>query len=728
MWNIDNNPVIWKRSSMVTADTGLQHQSDFQRLVIHLATRFINQPIEQMDEAITQALREVVEFLGAARASINQISEDRSSFTGLYSWASPKMAMNFPSGSSLPDPLRVLSNFSQRKPITVSDIDQLPEDDEIRQLLEPYGIKAIVAVPVFVSNQLFGFISITWTQRRETEPEILDLLRIVGEIFLNALNRKRHEEQVQRFNTELEQRVIERTVELSQINRQLQAEIADREDIEAALRESEGQMRLILESLPIPVTVVEDVRDIVYVNPVAAAILNVSPHHNDLRLDPENFYVDMNDRDAMMGRLELGGSVSGFELRYRAYPDQVRIGLMSAQSIQFAGQPARIFTLVDITDLKQTQDAERVHRLFTEALLDAAMALAGTLEFDDILGHILSNLRRVLPHDLANIMIADGDEILIVRQQYADSESIAAQDRRLSSRGMPQIKHLFEIDYPILASSLTDSLPLIPDFVEAGIGSYVGVPIIVGKQVIGWINLGSRTPKFFTETHVNYLQIFALQAGTAIQNARLFKQAQTLAAMEERQHLARELHDSVTQSLFSANSIAEALPVMMDKAPQEAHNYVSELHLLTRGAMAEMRSLLFELRPATLEQTDLSVLLSELCHTFTGKTRIPVDTRLVKKLSLPSDVQLAFYRITQEALNNAAKYARAQHVTLDLIRTTSGVELHISDDGCGFEASTITADHFGLKMMRERAEVIHAEFSITSKPGGGTQITLRRPL
>jgi signal transduction histidine kinase len=166
----------------------------------------------------------------------------------------------------------------------------------------------------------------------------------------------------------------------------------------------------------------------------------------------------------------------------------------------------------------------------------------------------------------------------------------------------------------------------------------------------------------------------------------------------------------------------------MDKAPQELHNYLNDLHLLTRGAMAEMRSLLFELRPATLEQTDLSVLLAELCHTFTGKTRIPIDSRLAKKLALPSDVQLAFYRIAQEGLNNAAKYARAQRLTLDLTRLDGVAELRINDDGCGFDPRTITADHLGLKMMHERAESIQAELTIYSQPSVGTEIILRRRL
>jgi signal transduction histidine kinase len=219
--------------------------------------------------------------------------------------------------------------------------------------------------------------------------------------------------------------------------------------------------------------------------------------------------------------------------------------------------------------------------------------------------------------------------------------------------------------------------------------------------------------------------MFAIQAGIAIQNARLFKQAQTIAALEERNKLARDLHDSVTQTLFAANSIAEALPQLIQMNSTKVNGYIQDLHQLTRGAMAEMRSLLVELRPEALIHTELNILLSQLCDVFTGKTQIEVERQLTKKMMLPAERQVVFYRVAQEALNNIAKHAEASQVKINLSRTEEAIELRVCDNGRGFDAKQVSAEHFGLKIMHERATEIGANLDIHSKPGHGTEIILR---
>ena len=257
---------------------------------------------------------------------------------------------------------------------------------------------------------------------------------------------------------------------------------------------------------------------------------------------------------------------------------------------------------------------------------------------------------------------------------------------------------------------------------------YMGVPIVVGQELIGVISLGSQAAEFFTDTQARYLKIFAVLAGIAIQNARLFEQAKTIAALEERQRLARDLHDSVTQTLFSANMLAEALPVVMAHDLEKSIHYVHDLHQLTRGAIAEMRTLLVELRPEAIARTELGVLLTQICDVFAGKTQIEVSRTYNKPVILPVELQLTFYRVAQEALSNIAKHAKASHVQLELSSTEQVLELRIQDDGQGFDPENVPANHFGLTIMKERAANIQAEFTVFSRPGNGTKLCLRRVL
>ncbi len=149
---------------------------------------------------------------------------------------------------------------------------------------------------------------------------------------------------------------------------------------------------------------------------------------------------------------------------------------------------------------------------------------------------------------------------------------------------------------------------------------------------------------------------------------------------------------------------------------------------MTRGAMAEMRALLAELRPSTLTDADLGDLLRLLGNAFTGRTNIPTTVTVVGQGALPAEVQVAAYRVCQEALNNIAKHAGASKVEIYevyLKQEDAAIELRIRDDGRGFDPEQTTSGHYGLSMMRERAEAVGALLSIISQPGHGTELTFR---
>ncbi|MBL0345548.1 two-component regulator propeller domain-containing protein [Candidatus Villigracilis affinis] len=200
----------------------------------------------------------------------------------------------------------------------------------------------------------------------------------------------------------------------------------------------------------------------------------------------------------------------------------------------------------------------------------------------------------------------------------------------------------------------------------------------------------------------------------------LAEKAAEEAVTADRTRLARDLHDAVTQTLFSASLTAEVLPELWEMDVDEAVRSTEELRQLTRGALAEMRTLLLELRPAALTQTRLSDLIKQLCEAFIGRSRLPITLSIEGDCKLPPEVQVAVYRIAQESLNNIFKYARATQVNVSLSLFPDGLHFEICDNGIGFDMSTSKPTSLGLRIMRERAEAIGADYHISSTPGSGT--------
>jgi signal transduction histidine kinase len=214
-----------------------------------------------------------------------------------------------------------------------------------------------------------------------------------------------------------------------------------------------------------------------------------------------------------------------------------------------------------------------------------------------------------------------------------------------------------------------------------------------------------------------------IQHRTKIEKALAEKAAEE-AVTADRTRLARDLHDAVTQTLFSASLTAEVLPDLWDMDVEEAKKSTEELRQLTRGALAEMRTLLLELRPATLTQTRLSDLIKQLCEAFIGRSRLPIELNMEGDCPLPPEVQIAIYRIAQESLNNVFKYARATKVNVNLLVSCDTVHFETCDNGIGFDMSTTKPTSLGMRIMRERAEAIGADFTISSTLGSGTRVSV----
>jgi nitrate/nitrite-specific signal transduction histidine kinase len=256
--------------------------------------------------------------------------------------------------------------------------------------------------------------------------------------------------------------------------------------------------------------------------------------------------------------------------------------------------------------------------------------------------------------------------------------------------------------------------------------SELTVPIKVKGEVIGVLDVQSDRPNAFDGTDLAVVESLAQWAALAMENARLVEQTEELAAVRERSRLARELHDAVTQTLFSASLIAEALPSCWEKDPVEGQVLLNELRQMTRGALAEMRTLLMELRPAALAETSLRDLLHQLAEAFIGREGAEVVIDVDDGCNLPADVHISLYRIAQEALNNVVKHARATQVTITLACSSANhhttAELVVRDNGRGFSASQVLPDCLGLAIMEERAQAINGQLEVNSHPGQGTEV------
>ena len=207
----------------------------------------------------------------------------------------------------------------------------------------------------------------------------------------------------------------------------------------------------------------------------------------------------------------------------------------------------------------------------------------------------------------------------------------------------------------------------------------------------------------------------------------LRRQAGELAAGEERAHLARELHDSVTQALFSMTLVSRSVEMLLDRDADAARRQLVQLRDLQREALAEMRALIFELRPGNLEQDGLSRALRTHTAALQGRIGLPVVVESTLDERLPLAVEEVLYRIAQEALHNVVKHAGARQVRVELGRIASGVRLRVADDGKGFDPARVADGHLGLAGMRARADKVGARFSVKSVPGEGTTIEVVVP-
>jgi signal transduction histidine kinase len=387
---------------------------------------------------------------------------------------------------------------------------------------------------------------------------------------------------------------------------------------------------------------------------------------------------------------------------------------------------------------QQRQSQMEVQAREQSTLLEISQTLASALELDPDL--ILNQLRVIIDYTHAALFALE-DLTLVTLAVYGPQQLKEAMPTRIQLAGPETLAALLNGHRPQRIADVWSDDPAahflrsllngVGAVLLAGVRAWMWVPLAVKGRVIGGIGVAHARVDNFTAHQADLALTVANQAAITLVNAQLYEQAQTVATLQERQRLAQNLHDAVNQSLFSASLIAEVLPRLWERNPTEGRRSLEDLRRLTRGAMAEMRGLLAELRPLVLTDSELSDLLRQLGNAFTGRTDIPVvvavlgQETLAEPEALPADVQVVFYRLCQEALNNIAKHARATQVEIHLHYDAEAVELHILDNGRGFDPEHTSTGHYGLSIMRERAAAVGAVLTVSSQPGQGAEIVIR---
>ncbi len=519
-------------------------------------------------------------------------------------------------------------------------------------------------------------------------------------------------------------------------------DITERIRSEEAQREREQQYRNIFESTSDGMVIIDTHGAIVDANP-AACEMSGYPYEELIRLSPidfirseqreslERFYQDVltgrrSERQAVGARKD--GSEFDLEIR--------------ASRFQHAGEPHVLTVLRDVTErvhsfqLLEQRVRERTREL--SALLAFSRQASATLEVRPLMELVVDEVSRLVESTGVSLLMLEGETLKMAAHRGPLPASTAEQVRlAVNDPGMR--KMLLANPKPIVLADVQLEGQQAEAVRRAGgdlfgrdnpLRSIMWIPLVVKGKLIGGLGIGHHETGRYTERDAGLVQAIASQAAVALENAQLYEQAHELAVMHERQRLARELHDSVTQSLYSLSLMAEAARRLVAVGNLErGMGYLGRIGESAQQVLKEMRLLVYELRPLMLERDGLASALKQRLETVEG--RAGVETKLVVEGSglLPEHIETELYRIAQEALNNSLKHSSASSVAISLQTGHDPITMTVIDNGRGFAAEEI-ADRGGLGLvsMQERAQRLGGRVEVQSAPGEGVTIKVTIPL
>jgi signal transduction histidine kinase len=368
------------------------------------------------------------------------------------------------------------------------------------------------------------------------------------------------------------------------------------------------------------------------------------------------------------------------------------------------------------------------------AVSDAVLAVAAERSVEEVLQRLVDSARELADARYAALGLPDGDG------GFGQFLTSGMSDQLIESLGPLPRQHgmlgaMFESSDPYRTADMHQH-PRFRGWWPRGhpdMRSFLGVPIVAREEVIGAFYLTEKVGAAdFSDTDQELIELLAAHASIAITNARLNDRSRELSTLSERNRLALELHDAVSQRLFSLVLTAEAAGELLDRDRNAAREQVEKLKLLAQQALDELRSLIFELRPPDLERDGLCGALRKhvevLRRLQPGAGEIDLDVDAEIEPDPARDRELL--RIAQEALQNALRHAQAQHVNVRLTQRNGHLLLEVADDGVGFDpdAPELRSHRLGLTSMEERAERIGARLQIESERGRGTAVRLDAPV
>jgi signal transduction histidine kinase len=401
------------------------------------------------------------------------------------------------------------------------------------------------------------------------------------------------------------------------------------------------------------------------------------------------------------------------------------VDLLEAVAAQIGG-PIASTRLYQEAQLLAEQVKRRNEHL---TVLNAVARMAvSTLDVDRMLAAVVEQIQQGFGYDHVELYTVEEDaEVLKLAARAGTFLPNPIGYRQPLTQGL--LGRAFHTSHTIQVDDvLTDSESQVADNIETR--SEVCVPIVASGRVLAVLNLESRQVGAFTQEGVAVLETAADVLASAIENARLYQRAQEAAVLEERSRLARDLHDSVSQQLFSMTLTAQAARVQIEKNPARTAAQLERLQETAAAALAEMRALIFQLRPPGLSEQGLIAALQQHVAALGRREGLTVQLEVSGEERYARGVEQAIYRIMQEALNNVVKHAGACTVAIGLDLQPDRTTLRVVDDGAGFDLAVLEPSngrHLGLISMRERAAEIGGSLDLHSCPGQGTEVVVVVP-